>query len=80
MIKVTDALAGVNRLGVDTPLFIYLVERFPRYVDVVRAVFKIEATWIDGDSRNQVRIHPIPAIKRIEVMAQEQREPALSTG
>lgn len=46
VIKVADALSGKNRLGVDTSPFIYLVERFPRYIDVVRAVFK----EVDGGS------------------------------
>ncbi len=26
---------------------------------------KIESTWIDGDSRNQLRIHPIENIERL---------------
>jgi len=38
--KLDDALAGVDRLGLDTPPFIYLIERNPAYRDVVREVFR----------------------------------------
>jgi predicted nucleic acid-binding protein len=37
--KLDDALAGVDRLGLDTPPFIYLIERNPAYLDLVREVF-----------------------------------------
>lgn len=45
---------------------------------------KIEATWMDGDSRNQVRIHPIEHIEKIGQMeptettykGQDAQEPA----
>ena len=38
--KLDDALAGVDRLGLDTPPFIYLIERNPAYLDLVREVFR----------------------------------------
>jgi predicted nucleic acid-binding protein len=38
--KIDDALAGVDRLGLDTPPFIYLIERNPAYLDLVREVFR----------------------------------------
>ena len=40
VIKLDDALAGVDRLGLDTPPFIYLVERHPAYLNLVREVFR----------------------------------------
>lgn len=38
--KLDDALAGIDRLGLDTPPFIYLIERNPAYLDLVRDVFR----------------------------------------
>ena len=38
--KLDDALAGVDRLGLDTPPFIYLIERNPAYLELVREVFR----------------------------------------
>ena len=38
--KLDDALAGVDRLGLDTPPFIYLIERNPPYLNLVREVFR----------------------------------------
>jgi predicted nucleic acid-binding protein len=38
--KLDDALAGVDRLGLDTPPFIYFIERNPTYLNVVREVFR----------------------------------------
>ena len=38
--KLDDALAGVDRLGLDTPPFIYLIERNPAYRNQVRDVFR----------------------------------------
>jgi len=38
--KLDDALAGVDRLGMDTPPFIYLIERHPTYLHLVREVFR----------------------------------------
>lgn len=40
MIKLTDVLQGVTRLGFDTAPLIYFVERHPDYVAVVREVFR----------------------------------------
>ncbi len=39
MTKLMTALAGVKRLGFDTPPFIYFVERNPKYLAVVREIF-----------------------------------------
>jgi len=39
--KLDDALAGVDRLGLDTPPFIYLIERNPTYLNLVREVFAV---------------------------------------
>jgi predicted nucleic acid-binding protein len=38
--KLDDALAGVDRIGLDTSPFIYLIERHPTYQDTVREVFR----------------------------------------
>jgi hypothetical protein len=38
--KLDDALASVDRLGLDTPPFIYLIERNPTYLNLVREVFR----------------------------------------
>lgn len=35
-----EQLEGVQRIAIDTPPFIYLVERHPRYLDVVRECFR----------------------------------------
>ena len=39
MTRLDDALAGVSVLGLDTAPFIYLIERNPTYLALVRAVF-----------------------------------------
>ena len=38
-VKIADALKNIRRLSVDTSPFIYYVERYPAYVDKMRAVF-----------------------------------------
>lgn len=38
--KLEDALLNVNSLGLDTSPFIYFVEQYPRYVDLVREVLR----------------------------------------
>ncbi|MDQ2995681.1 MAG: PIN domain-containing protein [Chloroflexota bacterium] len=38
--KLDDAFAGVDRLGLDTPPFIYLIERNPVYLALAREVFR----------------------------------------
>jgi predicted nucleic acid-binding protein len=35
-----DGLSGITTLGLDSSVFIYFVERNPRYVDLVREVFR----------------------------------------
>jgi hypothetical protein len=40
VMKLDDALAGLDRLGLDTPPFIYLIERNLTYLDLVREVFR----------------------------------------
>jgi predicted nucleic acid-binding protein len=40
-VKISDALAGVQRLCVDTAPFIYYVERYPAYTHKMRAVFQL---------------------------------------
>jgi len=40
MMKLDDALMGVADLGFDTAPFIYFVERHPKYVDLMREVFR----------------------------------------
>ncbi len=37
--KIADALTGVTHLGVDTAPFIYLIEKHPVYIVLVRAIF-----------------------------------------
>ena len=51
MMKIDNALAGVTQLGLDTPPFIYFVERHPAYVDRVREIIRrIDAGAIRGFS------------------------------
>lgn len=38
--KISDALMGVQRLGMDTSPFIYLVETHPTYYPLVEAIFR----------------------------------------
>jgi hypothetical protein len=40
-LKISDALKGVQRLGVETAPYIYYVENHPVYADKVDAVFQI---------------------------------------
>ena len=41
MIRLTDALRGVRRLGLDTSPFIYFIEQNAVYLDVVREVMRL---------------------------------------
>lgn len=51
MTTVPDALAAVQRLGIDTSPFIYLIERHPSYIDRVRQVFsQIDSGMVLGFS------------------------------
>src|SRR5947208_12822817 len=38
--KLHDALSGVTALGIDTPPFIYFIERHPSYLALVREVIR----------------------------------------
>ncbi len=38
--RLSEALSGVSCLGIDTAPFIYLVERHPDYLDLMRAVIR----------------------------------------
>jgi predicted nucleic acid-binding protein len=40
-VKLSAALAGIQRLCIETAPFIYFVERHPTYADRMRAVFKL---------------------------------------
>jgi hypothetical protein len=40
--QLDEVLAGITALGFDTAPFIYLVERHPTYVDIVREVVRRE--------------------------------------
>lgn len=47
--KLDDALRGVTRLGIDTPLFIYFIEKNPTYLNLVREVARrVDAGDITG--------------------------------
>lgn len=51
MIKLDDALSSVTALGLDTPPFIYFVERHPAYLDIVREIFRrVDSMAIAGYS------------------------------
>lgn len=51
VIKLDDALAGVTKLGFDTSPIIYLVERNPKYLDLVRDVVRrVDRREIEGRS------------------------------
>ena len=41
MMRLTDALLGVRRLGLDTSPFIYFIEQNATYLDVVREVMRL---------------------------------------
>lgn len=41
MMRLTDALQGVRRLGLDTAPFIYFIEQNATYLDVVREVMRL---------------------------------------
>lgn len=40
MTALADALSGVTAIGLDTSIFIYFVERHPRYVALARDIFR----------------------------------------
>ena len=49
--KISDALKGIQRLGVETAPYIYYVENHPTYADKVDAIFQmVEATAIEVKS------------------------------
>lgn len=51
MIRLVDALAGVQRLGLDASPFIYLIERNPAYLATSREAFRqINAGVLSGHS------------------------------
>lgn len=68
--KLTDALKGVTRLGIDTPVFIYFTEANPQYVAICRNVF---ARLQNGDavgytsmiSLTEALVHPLQTGDRI---------------
>jgi len=39
-----DFLHGHGRIGLDTSIFIFLVERNPKYIELVRVIFR----WLEG--------------------------------
>jgi predicted nucleic acid-binding protein len=39
-VKISQALSGVKRLGIETSPFIYLVEKNPAYLDRIQAIFQ----------------------------------------
>jgi hypothetical protein len=62
--KLDDALAGVDRLGFDTPPVIYFVEAYPRYDALVTAIFqRIAARTLHGVTSvitlTEVLVHPL---------------------
>ena len=64
MIKLDDALTGVDRLGFDTAPVIYFVEAHPRYDALVTAIFqRIAAGVLRGITSvitlTEVLIHPL---------------------
>lgn len=76
--KISDALAGVSRLFLDTAPVIYLVEKHPTYFDRVAAIFQA----IDGGQVGAVTspvtlaeclVHPLrlglPAVRQAFVDA-----------
>src|SRR5437870_7099303 len=44
MMHLTDGLAGVTKLGLDTAPLIYFVERHPDYLDLMREVLRLVDT------------------------------------
>lgn len=65
MIKLDDAFSSVTSLGLDTPPFIYFVERHPAYLNIVREIFRrVDSMAIAGYSS---------VITLTEVLAQPKR-------
>ena len=63
--KLDDALAGVNRLGVDTSPIIYFVEAHPGYDPLVTAIFKrIDDAAILCDYADRGARPPAPSRER----------------
>jgi predicted nucleic acid-binding protein len=59
-----DALAGVTRLGIDSPAFIYFIEAHPRYGPIVAAVFRLIAAGrlhsiTSAVTPAEVLVHPL---------------------
>ena len=77
MSQVVDALSSVRQLGLDTPLFIYFVERNPTYVDVCREVIRlIDAGTVVGYSSVVTLTEVLTLPKRLgrTSLEQEYRE------
>ena len=81
MTTLESALAGVSRLGIDTAVFSYAVERNPIYVDRVREVFRrIEAEVIAGYSSVITITEALTHPKRTRDMILEQGYRAILLG
>ena len=65
LVNLNQVLLGVRKLGFDTPPFIYLIERHPTYLQVVRDIFaRLDAGFLTGYSS---------VITLIEVLSQPKR-------
>jgi len=65
LVTLNQALLGIQKLGFDTPPFIYLIERHPTYLRLVRDIFaRLDAGYLNGYSS---------VITLIEVLSQPKR-------
>lgn len=77
MMKLTDALLGVRRLGFDTPPFIYFVERHPNHLALMREVFRaIDAGTVSGHSSviTLTEVLTLPLRLNNDLLANEYRD------
>ena len=71
--QLDDALAGITALGFDTAPFIYLVERHPTYVGIVREVVRrVDAGTMAGYSSVVTLTEVLTLPKRLGNTAVEQ--------
>lgn len=62
--KLSTALDGVHRIGIDSVAFIYLIEKNPRYIDVMRFIAQDVTTGqLHGFSASlaltEILVHPL---------------------
>jgi predicted nucleic acid-binding protein len=80
--KWSDILEDVSQIGVDTSLFIYLIERHPVYLSVVRPLFERASNGhlrIVTSVVSLIEILTLPLAQQKAVYVSEYREMLLNT-